>query len=38
LSDLIEIDILDRFSKTTQIKNFMKIRPLGADLILRKEW
>jgi hypothetical protein len=25
-------DFLDRFSKNTQILNFMKIRPLGAEL------
>jgi len=32
LSDFTETYFLDRFSKNTQIPNFMKIRPLGAEL------
>jgi hypothetical protein len=29
---------LDRFSKNTQIPNFMKIRPIGAELIYADRW
>jgi len=32
LSDFIELAFPDRFSKHTQISDFMKIRPLGAEL------
>jgi len=32
LSDFNETYFLDRFSKNIQILNFMKIRPLGAEL------
>ena len=28
----MELEILDSFSKNTQIWNFMKIRPMGAEL------
>jgi hypothetical protein len=31
LSDLLNLDFRDRFSKNTQIQNFMKFRPVGAD-------
>ena len=32
LSDFNEINFLDRFSKNDQISNFIKIRPVGAEL------
>ena len=33
LSDFNETNFLDRFSKNTQIQNFMKIRPVGIELL-----
>jgi len=32
LSDLMKLDFMERLSKNTQISNFMKIRPVGAEL------
>jgi len=32
LSDFNETKFLDKLSKNTQIPNFMKIRPVGAEL------
>jgi len=38
LSDISETwNILDRFSKNTQISNFMKLRPAGAELVRADE-
>jgi hypothetical protein len=34
LSGLSETSFLDRFSKNTAISNFMKLRPVGAELFL----
>jgi len=31
LSDFNETNLLDKFSKNTQIQNFMKIRPVGIE-------
>jgi hypothetical protein len=35
--NFMKINFLDRFSKNNQISNFMKIRPLGAELFMRTE-
>jgi hypothetical protein len=32
------LEILDRFSKTAQIPNFMKIHPVGAELFHVVKW
>ena len=32
LSDLMKLDFIDSFSKNIQISNFVKIRPLAAEL------
>jgi hypothetical protein len=37
LSDFYETNFLDRFSRNTQISNFMKIRSVGAELFLWTE-
>jgi hypothetical protein len=29
----MKLEFFDRFSKNTQISNFMKIRPMGAELL-----
>ena len=33
LSDLINLEILGRFSKNPHVSNFMKFRPVGAELL-----
>ena len=35
---LTKLDFLNRFSKNTQIPNFMKIRPAGAELSHADGW
>ena len=38
LSDINETwNVLDRFSKNTEIKNFMKLHPMGAELFREDE-
>ena len=32
------MNFLDRFSKNTQIPNFIKIRPVGAELFHADRW
>jgi len=34
---LMKLEFFDRFSKDTQISDFMKIRPVGAELFLRTD-
>jgi len=29
---LMKLEVFDRFSKNTQVSNFMKIRPVGTEL------
>jgi len=34
---LMKLEFFDRFSKNTRISDFMKIRPVGAELFLRAD-
>jgi len=34
----MKLEVLNRFSKNAQISNFMKIRPVGAELLCADGW